>query len=419
MPGAETCVVVGAGLAGATTAHALREEGFAGRIVLIGDEGEPPYERPPLSKDYLMGVTDRDATFVHPAGWYAEHTIELRLGVAVTRVDKRRHEVALADGGRIGYSKLVLATGSSPRRLTLNGAGHDGVHYLRRLPDSDRLRATFRTARRIAIVGGGWIGLETAAAARAAGIDVTVLEVAALPLQRVLGDRIAGIFADLHRRHGVDLRCGVQISEITGEDGRVTGVRLSDHSYIPADAVVVGAGITPNTALAEAAGIVVDNGVRVDAHLRTSDDDIYAVGDVANADHPLLGRHLRVEHWANALYQPPVAARAMLGQDVVYDRLPYFFTDQFELSMEYTGYAEPGEYDEVLVRASRSDGGADGAADGGSEFIAFWLSGGRVLAGMNVNVWDVADTIGAIIRSGRAVDPRRLADPAVPLESLG
>ena len=364
MPSTETVVVVGAGLAGATTARTLREEGFAGHIVLIGDEGEPPYERPPLSKDYLMGTTDREATFVHPTAWYADHGIELRLGVAATRIDTVRHEVALADGGRVGYSKLVLATGSAPRRLLLNGAGLEGVHYLRRLADSDRLRATFRTARRIAIIGGGWIGLETAAAARAAGIDVTVLEMAELPLQRVLGDRVAGIFAELHRRHGVVLRCGVQIAEITGEDGRVTGVRLSDASHVAADAVIVGAGITPNSALAGAAGITVDNGVRVDAHLRSSNEDVWAVGDVANAEHPVLGRHLRVEHWANALHQPPVAARSMLGQDAVYDRLPYFFTDQFELSMEYTGYAEPGAYDEVVVRGSVAGGGGSSSRSG-------------------------------------------------------
>jgi 3-phenylpropionate/trans-cinnamate dioxygenase ferredoxin reductase subunit len=401
-------VIVGAGLAGAKAAQTLREEGFDRPIVLLGDESERPYERPPLSKGYLLGKDERETVYVHPPQWYAEHDVDLRLGATVTAIDPATHEVTLADGSRIGYAKLLLTTGSSPRRLPVPGADLDGVLYLRRLADSDRIKESFESASRIAVIGAGWIGLETAAAARTAGLDVTVLETAELPLLRVLGREVSQIFADLHTDHGVDLRCGVQVAEITDTGGRANGVLLADGSRIDADAVIVGVGITPNSRLATAAGLKVDNGIRVDAHLRTSQPDIYAAGDVASAFHPLLGKHIRVEHWANAVNQPQAAAKAMLGQDVAYDRVPYFFTDQYDLGMEYTGYVEPGAYDQVVFRG-RTDT---------REFIAFWLADGRVLAGMNVNVWDVTDPIRDLVTSGRAVDAQELADTDVPLAHL-
>src|SRR6185437_7908896 len=365
-------VIAGAGLAGAKAAESLREEGFDGPVVLIGDEAERPYERPPLSKDYLLGKAERDTIYVHPASWYADNGVELRLGVPVTGIDRAAHEVALADGSRIGYTRLLLATGSSPRRLRVPGADADGVLYLRRAVDSDQIKATFQAASRIAIIGAGWIGLECAAAARAAGVEVTLLEAAELPLLRVLGPEVARVFAGLHREHGVDLRFGVQVSEITTAGGRATGVRLADGSDVAADAIVVG------------------------------------VGDVANALHPVLGRHIRLEHWANALNQPQAAARSMLGQDVAYDKVPYFYTDQYDLGMEYAGYVEPGGYDQVVFR-----GDVDRR-----EFVAFWLGEGRVLAGMNVNVWDVNDAIQALVSDGRPMDPARLSDPGVPLEEV-
>ena len=401
-------VIVGASLAGAKAAETLREEGFGGPIALIGEEEERPYERPSLSKDYLLGKAERETIYVHPQAWYADHGVDLRLGTLVTRVDPLAHEVTLADGSLIGYGKLLLATGSAPRRLPLPGADAEGVLYLRRVGDSDRIRTTLQTATRIAVIGAGWIGLETAAAARSAGVEVTVLEAAELPLLRVLGREVAESFAGLHREHGVDLRFGVQVAEITGSGGQADGVRLADGSHIPADAVVVGVGITPNSQLAEAAGLEVGNGIVVDAGLRSSEPDIYAAGDVANAYHPLLGRHVRVEHWANALNQPQVAARAMLGQDVAYDLVPYFYTDQYDLGMEYAGYVEPGGYDRVVFRGDVE----------GREFVAFWLRGGRVLAGMNVNIWDVNEMIQAIVRGGRTVDASRLADPGVPLDEF-
>jgi 3-phenylpropionate/trans-cinnamate dioxygenase ferredoxin reductase component len=401
-------VIVGASLAGAKAAETLREQGFGGPIVLIGDEDERPYERPSLSKDYLLGKAERETIYVHPPTWYADHGVDLRLGALVAGLDPAAREVMLADGSRIGYAKLLLATGSAPRRLPLAGADAEGVLYLRKVADSDRIRAALQTATRVVVIGAGWIGLETAAAARSAGAEVTVLEAAELPLLRVLGREVAQVFAGLHREHGADLRFGVQVAEITGTAGRADGVRLADGTHVPADAIVVGIGITPNSQLAEAAGLEVGNGIVVDAGLRSSDPDIYAAGDVANAYHPLLGRHVRVEHWANALHQPQTAARAMLGQDVAYDLVPYFYTDQYDLGMEYAGYVEPGGYDQVVFRGDRE----------GREFVAFWLRDGRVRAGMNVNVWDVNEAIQAIVRGGRTVEVSRLADPAIPLDEF-
>ncbi|MCG6498216.1 NAD(P)/FAD-dependent oxidoreductase [Kitasatospora sp. A2-31] len=398
-------VIVGASLGGAKAAEALREAGYGGGVVLIGDEHERPYERPPLSKGYLLGKTPREKIYVHPPQWYAEHDVTLRLGTAVVAVDPAAHTVRLADDGRIEYAKLLLTTGSVPRRLPVPGADQEGVLYLRRVEDSDRIKAALRPGARVVVIGAGWIGLETAAAARTAGAEVTVLEAAELPLLRVLGREVAQVFADLHRDHGVELRFDVRVEELTGEGGRVTGVRLADGAAVPADVVIVGIGIAPDTALAEAAGLTVDNGIKTDEHLRTSDPDVYAAGDAANAYHPLYGRHLRVEHWANALNQPQTAARAMLGEDAVHDRVPYFFTDQYDLGMEYTGYVEPGGYDRVVFRGDRAT----------REFIAFWLSGGRVLAGMNVNVWDVTDPIRELIVSKRVVDADRLTNPNIPV----
>jgi 3-phenylpropionate/trans-cinnamate dioxygenase ferredoxin reductase subunit len=403
-----TFVIVGASLTGALAAETLREQGYDGRISLIGDEPNRPYERPPLSKDYLLGRAERETVFVHPEDWYAEHDVDLRLGREVTAIDRSGHEVVLDDGARLGYDKLLLATGSTPRRLSIPGSDLAGIHYLRRIEDSERIQAAFRSGRRVAVIGGGWIGLETAAAARAAELEVVILEQASLPLVGVLGPEVAQVFADAHRAAGVDLRCEVGVEEFTGEGGAVTGVRLADGSVVAADVVLVGVGITPNTGLALSADLDVDNGILADEHLRTVDPDIFVAGDVANAYHPVLGRRIRVEHWANARNQGAAAARSMLGEDVVYDRLPYFFTDQYDIGMEYTGYVEPGGYDDVVFRG-------DAAVH---EFLAFWTAGGKVLAGMNVNVWDVTETVEQLILGGRTFSPDRLADTGIPLDQL-
>ena len=400
-----TFAIVGGGLAGATAAQTLRDEGFDGKLVLLGDEPHRPYERPPLSKEYLQGKSPRDKVFVHPEGWYAEHAVDLRLGVSATGLDLRGRRLLTSDGASVHYDSLLVATGSTPRRISLPGADLDGVLYLRRLDDSDRIRAAFAARPNVVIVGAGWIGLETAAAARVAGLSVTVLEHAAAPLARILGTRMSAVFSQLHRDNGVDLRCGVTISEITGKSGRVTGVRLGGGTEIEADLVLVGVGISPETGLAETAGLAIGNGITVDEHLRTSDPDVYAAGDVVDAFHPLLGHRLRVEHWANARRQGAVAARSMLGQDAVYSRLPYFFSDQYDLGMEYTGYVDPAGAEDVVVRGDLA----------GRRFVAFWLVDGRVRAGMSVNVWDVTETVEELITTGWRVDPALLADPDVPL----
>ncbi|GAA4732839.1 NAD(P)/FAD-dependent oxidoreductase [Phytohabitans rumicis] len=387
-------VIVGAGLAGAKAAQTLREEGFDGDVTLIGTEPERPYERPPLSKGVLLGDAERDSVYVHPADWYAAHDIDLRAGTTVTGIDRARRRVHLEDGESLVYDRLLLATGSAPRHLPVPGADLDGVLYLRTLADIDRVAAAAVDGARLVIVGAGWIGLEVAAAARHRGAAVTVVEAADLPLQQVLGTQIAGVFADLHREHDVRFHFGVQVERLNGT-GHVTSVRLTDGTDLPADAVLVAVGARPLTDLAEAAGLSVDNGVTVDASLRTSDPHVYAAGDVANLLHPLLGERIRVEHWSNALHSGPAAARAMLGQDVRYDRLPYFFTDQYDLGMEYRGWAPRGTYDQVVIRG-----------DGDKrEFLAFWLRDSRVLAAMNVNIWDANDHLDALVRAGLSGTP--------------
>lgn len=407
----QTSIIVGAGLAGAKAAEALRTNGFGGQIVLLGDEDEPPYDRPPLSKGYLLGTSERDMIYIHPPQWYRDHDVKLRLGTSVAEIDRDSHEVRTQRGERLGYDQLLLTTGSSPRRLTVPGAELHGVHYLRRVADTDALRAAFSSSQRVAIIGAGWIGLETAAAARAAGCQVTLIEREALPLLAVLGAEVAETYAALHRAHGVDLRLSTDVIDIVGAADTAdtaTGVRLADGDVVSADTIVVGVGITPNTGLAEAAGLAVDNGIVVDEHLATSDPAVFAAGDVANAYYPLLGTHLRLEHWSAALNQGPVAAANMMGTITSYDKVPYFFSDQYDSGMEYSGYVPRDDHGAVVFRGEVTRG----------EYIAFWMRDGRVLAGMNVNTWGVTDAIEALVRSGAHVDPAKLADPEVPLRDL-
>ncbi len=400
----ETYVVVGGGLAAATAVTELREAGYTGSLLLYGEEHHLPYERPPLSKGYLLGNDELESAFVHPPGWYDEQDVDLRLGTAVTAVDTDARTVTAGDGS-VSYDRLLLATGATPRRLAAADAGGAPVAYLRTIEDSNRLKAAFGSGRRVVVVGGGWIGLEVAAAARTAGSDVTVLESLDLPLLRVLGPEVAEVFADLHRAHGVDLRTGVTVAGVD-KDGPRAVVRLGDGSTVAADLVVAGVGVAPNTALAEAAGLEVDNGILVDEHLGTSATGVFAAGDVANAHHPVLGRRLRVEHWDTAIEQGKVVAHSMLGHDVSYDRMPYFYTDQYDLGMEYVGSVGPEGYDEVVLRGDT----------GKREFTAFWLRGDQVLAGMQVNDWDATDPIRALV--GGRVEPTRLRDETVTLAEL-
>ncbi|NWF30020.1 FAD-dependent oxidoreductase [Streptomyces sp. PKU-EA00015] len=413
-----TFVIVGGGLAGAKAAETLRAEGFTGRVILIGDERDHPYERPPLSKGFLTGKEERDSVFVHEPGWYAQADVELHLGQPAVSIDRAAKSVRLGDGAVVHYDKLLLATGAEPRRLDIPGTGLAGVHHLRRLAHAERLRGVLAALGRdnghLVIAGAGWIGLEVAAAARGYGAEVTVVEPEATPLHQVIGPELGQVFAELHREHGVRFHFGARLTEIIGQDGMVLAARSDDGEEHPAHEVLAAIGAAPRTALAEGAGLALADrahggGIAVDASLRTSDPDIYAAGDVAAAQHPLIGARLRVEHWANALNGGPAAARAMLGQAVTYDRVPYFFSDQYDVGMEYSGWAPPGSYDQVVLRGDV----------GKREFIAFWLSGGRVLAGMNVNVWDVTENVQQLIRSKARVDAQALGDPSVPLTELG
>ncbi|WP_433623381.1 NAD(P)/FAD-dependent oxidoreductase [Nocardia sp. CA-120079] len=408
-------VIVGGGLAAAKLAEALRANDFAGTVTLISAEEYLPYERPPLSKEHLAGKKPLEEFTVDPGQWYRDHHIDVQLGTEVGAIDPSAKTVTLPDGSTLGYDKLALATGSTPRRLPIPGMDAREVYTLRTIGDSDSLIELFGSARRLVVIGAGWIGLEVASAARAAQVEVTIVESAELPLLAALGPEMGEVFADLHRDHGVDLRFGAQVEAITTRQaGAITasqggvelasGVRLTDGTVIEGDAVLVAVGARPNIELAANAGLATDGGVLVDASLATSDPDIVAVGDIADAQHPVLGRRIRVEHWANALNQPAVAAQTMLGKSASYERLPYFFTDQYDLGMEYIGYAATSEYARVVVRGDVAK----------REFVAFWLDAeNRVLAGMNVNIWDVTDRIKELI--GQQVDPERLADTAAPL----
>jgi 3-phenylpropionate/trans-cinnamate dioxygenase ferredoxin reductase component len=400
-----TFVIVGASLAGAKAAETLRAEGFDERVVLIGAEDERPYERPPLSKDYLRGEVDRETVYVHPEGFYAEHDIELRLGRTAVSLNTAARELALDDGERLRYDRLLLTIGAEPRRLSIPSGDLDGVLYLRSVADCDALRERLDRGGRVVVIGAGWIGAEVAASARQRGLEVTVIDPLTVPLERVLGPEVGAVYRDLHLDHGVRMLYGTGVEAFEG-DTAVERVRTTDGRELECDFVVVGVGVQPRTAVAAQAGLAVDNGILVDEHLQTGAPGVFAAGDVANAHHPFYGERIRVEHWANALHQGPVAARAMLGDPDVYDRLPYFFSDQYDVGMEYAGFART--WDRVVFRGDPAT----------REFIAFWLVEDRVVAGMNANVWDVIDPIQRLIRDRVAVDDRRLADPDVSLEDL-
>jgi 3-phenylpropionate/trans-cinnamate dioxygenase ferredoxin reductase subunit len=400
-----TYVIVGASLAGAKAAETLRAEGYDGRLVVVGAEAERPYERPPLSKDYLRGEVGREKIYVHEEPFYAEHDIELLLGRTATGLDPSARELTLDDGERLSYDRLLLTPGAEPRRLPIPGADLDGVHYLRTVGDSDALRARLERGGAVVVVGAGWIGAEVAASARQRGLEVSVIDPLTVPLERVLGPEVGAVYRDIHRDHGVQMLLGTGVEAFEG-DGRVERVRVTDGRSLECDFVVVGVGVTPRIGLATQGGIATDDGIVVDEHLRTGVPEVFAAGDAASAHHPFYGERIRVEHWANALHQGPAAARNMLGRAEAYDRLPYFFSDQYDVGMEYSGFARP--WDRVVFRGDPAS----------REFIAFWLVGDRIVAGMNLNVWDVVDPIQRLIRERVSVDDRRLADPDVPLEEL-
>jgi 3-phenylpropionate/trans-cinnamate dioxygenase ferredoxin reductase subunit len=405
MSSIERIILVGAGLAAARAAEALRKADYAGSITIVGDEPERPYLRPPLSKEYLRGESDCTAVYVHPATFYTDQRIDLRSGATVRAIALRSREVVLDDEERLPFDRLLIATGARPRTLSIPGAELPGVMTLRTVADADAIHAAAADAERIVVVGAGWIGSEVAASLRMLGRAVVLVAPDTVPLERVLGPKIGGVYRDLHVQKGVDWRPGTTIERVIGTD-RVQGVEISTGERIAADLVVAGIGVEPRTELAVAAGLAVGDGIDVSETLETSVPGIFAAGDVASAWHPFYERRLRTEHWANAKFQGAAAGRAMLGETAPYDRIPYFYSDQYDLGMEYTGWATA--WDRLVVRGSLAD----------RQFIAFWLRDDRVVAGMNANTWDVAKPIERLIRSRAVVDPRALADPAVPIDEL-
>jgi 3-phenylpropionate/trans-cinnamate dioxygenase ferredoxin reductase component len=400
-----TFMIVGASLAGAKAAEELRERGFDGRVVVLGAEAERPYERPPLTKDYLRGESPRERAYVHEDGFYAARAIELETATTVAAIDPAAARVRLADGRELPFDRLLLATGAEARQIRVPGADLGGVHYLRTLADCDILRDRLQSGGHVVVVGAGWIGSEFAASARQRGLGVTIVDPASLPNERIFGAEIGTFYRDVHAQHGIELVLGEAVEAFEG-DGSIARVRTSAGRKIECDFAVVGIGVTPRVALAQQAGLGVDNGIVVDEKLQTSAPNVFAAGDVARGWHPFYAERMRVEHWANALHQGPAAAQAMLGEPVSYDRIPYFYSDQYDVGMEYSGHAP--KWDEVVFRGDR-DAGA---------FVAFWLKDERVVAGMNVNVWDVNAHVDALIRTREPVDVSALRDLDTPLESL-
>ncbi|MFJ2619331.1 NAD(P)/FAD-dependent oxidoreductase [Glutamicibacter sp. NPDC087344] len=399
----ETIVVIGAGLAAATLVRELRARGYDGVLRVIGDESALPYERPPLSKGFLQGADEVADFTVNTAAWYAENHVDLRLDTRAISIDRKHQHVVLADGTTIDYDALVLATGARSR---LGGsepmAGHDlpGVHLLRTLKDAQALKEQITDGTQVAVIGSGWIGMEVAASSRALGARVTVYSPDDLPLAKVFGERFGHHLLELHQRHGVDVRTGTRVQGIELVDRHLQVV--SDAGSSRAEVVLLAIGAVPNVELAETAGLEVDRGVIVDASLRSSDSKILVIGDAAQAFNTRLRRQLQVEHWDNAIRQGKLAAATLLGADESYDWLPYFFTDQFDLGMEYVGDAKAT--DETVVRGTEN------------EFVIFWLRERRITAAANVNIWDVNDTLRALV--GREIDPARLADDSITLEEL-
>lgn len=401
----QSVVIVGAGLAGASAAAELRKSGFDGEITLLGAEQHRPYERPGLSKGYLQGQMPRGELDFRSARFYEDKHIDLRLSTTATAIDRATQTVVTADGARVRYDRLLLATGAEARHLNIPGSYLPGVHYLRTIEDADAIMLGAARGCRVAVIGGGWIGAEVAASLRRLANPVAMIAPGQVPLERVLGTEIGSLFLELHREHGVDLRMGQRATAFLGR-GPVEAVATRDGTLIEAGLVVVGVGARPRIDLAVAAGLEVDDGVVVDEFQRSSDPAIFAAGDVASAWHPLLRKRLRVEHWDNARAQGRAAARNILEHKEAYDRIPYFYSDQFDLSMEYVGYAP--RWDRIVYRGDPA----------GRAFIAFWLTDGAVRAAMSVGISGAIEPLRALIASGAPAHIDRLSDDAVPLEDL-
>lgn len=406
----ETIAIVGAGQAAAQAIDSLRREGYAGRLVVIGEERELPYQRPPLSKKYLAGELPVERLQIRPPRFYEEHRVEVRLGRAVEGLDLARRELRLADGEIVGYERLLLATGTMPRRITVPGSELGGVHYLRSIADVDRIRAEIGGARHVVVVGGGYIGLEVAASCRGLGLEVLVLEMADRIMNRVVAPEVSAFYAAEHARHGVSILTGTLVSHFhadPGEPRRVGSVETLDGRTFPADLVIVGIGVVPATGLAAASGLACENGIAVDAHCRTSDPAVYAAGDCASHPSPRYGRRVRLESVDNAFEQAKSAALNMLGKPTVHDRVPWFWSDQYDLKLMIVGLSQ--DYDQVVLRGD----------PGARSFACCYLRGRELLAIDCIN--SPRDYMAAkkLIQERHHADPAKLADPAILLKDTG
>jgi 3-phenylpropionate/trans-cinnamate dioxygenase ferredoxin reductase subunit len=407
MKSPEIIVIVGGGLAGHTAAETLRREGFGGRVILFAEERSRPYDRPPLSKEFLKGEWDEEKLFFRPADFYESQAVELRLGSRVEGLDTERQLLFTADAGPLRYDRLLIATGGYPRRLSVPGGDLRGIHYLRSLKDSARLGEELRPGARVLVVGAGFIGCEVAAAARMRGAEVTMLEALPLPLANAFGPEVGEFFAAEHRARGVELRLGEGVSEFVGA-GSVEGVVSAKGNTYACDAVVVGVGITPAVEFLKGTPVEVDNGVLVDEFCRASVEHVYAAGDVANWWHPALGHRLRVEHWDNAAKQGEAAALNMLGRERPYRPVPYFWSDQYDLKLQLYGHLPKGGPHAFRMRGSYRD----------RSFNLFYLDGRRIIAALSVNRFRDARAAVRLIESGAEVEPDKLSDPAVSIQSL-
>ena len=405
MSNAQTFVVLGAGQAGGWTARTLRDEGFAGKIVLVGEEPYPPYERPPLSKDALLGRSPVEATYLWTEDALIEIDVELRTGSRATAIDRTAKTVTLSDGETIAYDRLMIATGARVRTLDIPGADLPGVHYLRGIADTLALRDSMSRGGPVLVIGGGWIGLEVAAAARELNLGATVVELGDRLCARAISADLSMVLLDLHRGHGVDIRFGLHVDRLEGS-GRVERAVLSDGSVVDAATVVIGVGVVPNVELADEAGLETDNGIVVDECGRTSDPDIFAAGDVTNHPNPVLGRRIRLESWENAQNQGIAAARAMLGGTDAYGDVPWFWSDQYDRNIQLVGL--PLDWDEEVVRGDIT----------GDSFVTFYLKDKKVVGSASVNNARDIRIAKRLMQMGKIVDPAKLVDPDIKLQRL-
>lgn len=396
-------VVIGAGQAAGQAAASLRQEGYEGKVTILGDEAQAPYQRPPLSKAYLSGEIGMERVLVRPENFYPDKNIDLKTNTRVSAIDRASKTVTTESGDTYEYEKLLIATGSRPRILNIPGSDLEGIHYLRTIDDVNGIRGAFQNARKICIVGGGYIGLEVAAVAKKAGLDVTVVEAMDRILQRVTTPEMSEYYHNLHTGRGVNIMVNTGVDGFEGQDGKVTAVLCGD-AKVEAELVIVGIGILPNVELAEAAGLECDNGIVVDDHCQTSDPDIYAAGDCSNHPNPILGRRLRLESVPNAMGQARTACANMLGGDKVYSEVPWFWSDQYELKLQMVGFSSDG--DNSVVRGDKD----------ANQFAVFYLKEGKVVAVDAVN--SPKEFMVCKQLYGKPADAAALADPEVELKSL-